>query len=113
MVGLASRSDCIELGRYEKYGAVFEKIQLKRGDGKLNRILNPALPVSPYLAIADILQKEIDSGHYVIGEPLPSEADLSRRFKVNRYTIRHSLDFMNKKGVKYRGDLCRVSIQFE
>jgi GntR family transcriptional regulator len=62
-------------------------------------IHKPALSVSPYLAIADILQKEIDNGHYVIGEPLPSEADLSRRFKVNRYTIRHSLDFMNKKGV--------------
>ncbi|QGQ94747.1 GntR family transcriptional regulator [Paenibacillus psychroresistens] len=65
----------------------------------MHTIDKPALAVSPYLAIADILQKEIDNGQYLSGEPLPSEADLSRRFKVNRYTIRHSLDFMNKKGI--------------
>jgi GntR family transcriptional regulator len=65
----------------------------------LNTIDKSAQAVSPYLAIADILQKEIDSGQYMIGGPLPSEAELNRRFKVNRYTIRHALDFMNKKGV--------------
>ncbi|WP_373232400.1 GntR family transcriptional regulator [Cohnella sp.] len=59
----------------------------------------PIVQVAPYLVIAEILQKEIDSGVYNIGEPLPSEAELSRRFKVNRYMIRHSLNFMNKKGV--------------
>jgi DNA-binding GntR family transcriptional regulator len=69
------------------------------GGGPLNTFNKTAIAVTPYLAIADILQKEIDSGQYVMGGPLPSEADLSRRFKVNRYTIRHSLDFMNKKGI--------------
>ena len=65
----------------------------------MNRVREPASQVDPYLVIVDILQKEIDRGLYVIGEPMPSEADLSKRFNVNRYTIRHSLDFMNKKGV--------------
>jgi len=69
------------------------------GGSPLQTIDKPAQTVSPYLAIADILQKEIDSGLYLTGETLPSEADLSQRFKVNRYTIRHSLDFMNKKGI--------------
>ncbi|TBL70520.1 GntR family transcriptional regulator [Paenibacillus thalictri] len=49
--------------------------------------------------IADILQAEIDSGVYVVGEKMPSEAELCSRFKENRYTVRQALDLLVTTGV--------------
>lgn len=49
--------------------------------------------------IADILQSEIDGGTYVVGEKLPSEAELCRRFQENRYTVRQALDLLVTTGI--------------
>lgn len=41
--------------------------------------------------IADALRDEIGAGHYRPGDKLPTEAQLSARFGVNRHTVRHAL----------------------
>ncbi|CAM3054446.1 phosphonate metabolism transcriptional regulator PhnF [Paracoccus nototheniae] len=41
--------------------------------------------------IAATLRSEIAGGHYPPGTRLPSEAQLSARFGVNRHTVRHAL----------------------
>lgn len=52
-----------------------------------------------HVLIADMLQSEIDEGKYGIGEKLPSEAELCRRFRENRYTVRQALDLLVNTGV--------------
>jgi len=41
--------------------------------------------------IAGTLRSEIAAGHYRPGDKLPTEAELSARFGVNRHTVRHAL----------------------
>lgn len=44
-----------------------------------------------WTSIAEILRAEIASGHYRAGDKLPTEAELSQRFGVNRHTVRRAL----------------------
>lgn len=52
-----------------------------------------------YQAIANILHGEIQQQVYGPGDRIPSEQQLCRRFKVNRYTLRHSLDLLEQIGL--------------
>jgi len=48
-------------------------------------------PPPLWRAIAATLQDEIAKGTYPMGSKLPTEADLARRFAVNRHTVRAAL----------------------
>lgn len=50
-------------------------------------------------AIAATLTDEIAAGHYRAGARLPTEADLSARFGVNRHTVRHALAALAERGL--------------
>ncbi len=50
-------------------------------------------------SISDSLRDEIAAGHYVPGDKLPTEAELSARFGVNRHTIRHALSALIDDGL--------------
>ncbi|MEO1639834.1 MAG: phosphonate metabolism transcriptional regulator PhnF [Pseudomonadota bacterium] len=50
-------------------------------------------------AIADILRRDIVSGHYRQGDKLPTEAALAARFSVNRHTVRHALRVLAEEGM--------------
>jgi GntR family transcriptional regulator, phosphonate transport system regulatory protein len=50
-------------------------------------------------SIAATLQAEIASGHYRAGDKLPTEAELSLRFGVNRHTVRRALAEMASGGL--------------
>lgn len=50
-------------------------------------------------SIADTLRGAISEGQYAEGEKLPTEAQLSQRFGVNRHTIRHALAHMAEEGL--------------
>jgi GntR family transcriptional regulator, phosphonate transport system regulatory protein len=50
-------------------------------------------------SIASALQGEIASGHYRAGDKLPTEAELSLRFGVNRHTVRRALAEMAASGL--------------
>lgn len=49
-------------------------------------------------SIADSLSAEIAEGHYRPGDRLPTEAELSARFGVNRHTVRHALAALSASG---------------
>ena len=49
--------------------------------------------------IAETLQAEIARGHFPPGSRLPTEADLSARFGVNRHTVRHALADLAARGL--------------
>lgn len=45
------------------------------------------------------LQRDIDSGALPLGARLPTEAELSHRFRVNRHTVRRALEELSRGGV--------------
>lgn len=50
-------------------------------------------------AIAQTLMAEIAAGHFAPGDRLPTEAELARRFGVNRHTVRRALAQMALQGL--------------
>jgi GntR family phosphonate transport system transcriptional regulator len=50
-------------------------------------------------SIAATLAEEIARGHWGVGERLPTEAELSARFGVNRHTVRRSLAALGEEGL--------------
>ena len=50
-------------------------------------------------SIAQSLTSDIGEGRYGPGDKLPTEAELSARFGVNRHTVRHALKDMAERGL--------------
>lgn len=58
------------------------------------------MPRNPiWRAIAETLEAEISAGLYRAGERLPTEQVLSRRFGVNRHTVRRALGDLGARGI--------------
>ena len=55
--------------------------------------------VSASELVCESIQNQIKSGAWKVGDRLPSEADLARRFGVNRLTVRMALQKLNAMGV--------------
>ena len=49
--------------------------------------------------IATSLTEDISQGRYQPGDKIPTEAQLSARFGVNRHTVRHALSAMQEQGL--------------
>ena len=52
-----------------------------------------------WVVIADTLRSELSDGRYAPGEKLPTEAQLSGRFGVNRHTVRRALSALAAEGL--------------
>ncbi|MBV7394685.1 phosphonate metabolism transcriptional regulator PhnF [Mameliella sediminis] len=52
-----------------------------------------------WTAISDNLTRDIAAGRYRPGDKLPTEAELSARFGVNRHTVRRALQAMSDGGL--------------
>lgn len=78
----------------------------KMADSLLNpRRINKDLPVPYYYQIVQVLREsiaDIDKKEDHVEIPLPSEAELCDMFAVNRGTIRHALDMLEREGLIYR-----------
>ncbi|EPD87071.1 GntR family transcriptional regulator [Streptococcus sp. HPH0090] len=55
-----------------------------------------------YMKIHDQIKKDIDEGHWKIGERLPSERDLAEEFAVSRMTLRQAISLLVEEGVLER-----------
>lgn len=69
------------------------------------RRINKDLPVPYYYQIVQVLREsiaDIEEKDDHIEIPLPSEAELCDLFSVNRGTIRHALDMLEREGLIYR-----------
>lgn len=56
-----------------------------------------ALPL--YLQIADELRRNIEESVFKVGDRLPTEAELSERFGVNRHTLRRAVEVLRHEGI--------------
>ncbi|CUJ84906.1 putative transcriptional regulator PhnF [Shimia thalassica] len=54
-----------------------------------------------WAAISRTLTADIAEGRYAPGDKLPTEAELSARFGVNRHTVRHALKAMSDAGLTH------------
>lgn len=59
----------------------------------------PAKRTPIWQSIAASLTEDISEGRYAPGAKLPTEAELSARFGVNRHTVRHALKSMSENGL--------------
>ncbi|MDP2210545.1 MAG: phosphonate metabolism transcriptional regulator PhnF [Candidatus Aquicultor sp.] len=55
-----------------------------------------------YRQLIEILQKQIREGAYKEGDKLPSEAELSLIFKINRHTVRQAVNELVLCGILYK-----------
>lgn len=54
-----------------------------------------------YIQLKDLLENEIHNGTYSIGEKLPSEQELCRKYDVSRITVRQALKILEQKQLIY------------
>lgn len=52
-----------------------------------------------YQQIADELRQNIEAAVYQVGDQLPTEAELSKRFDVNRHTLRRAIEILRQEGL--------------
>ncbi len=52
-----------------------------------------------YVRIADDIRRDIASGQYAVGDPLPSVADLAVRFGVAKMTISNAMAALREEGL--------------
>lgn len=64
----------------------------------MNVVIQKQNGVPYYLQVVDFLMKRIESQDYLIGDKLPSEAELSAQFKVNRHTVRQAIGKLSDLG---------------
>jgi GntR family transcriptional regulator len=61
---------------------------------------NGATPL--YIQIKELLQSQIESGVFAVGDRLPSERELSESYNVSRMTARHALQLLQLDGLTKR-----------
>lgn len=52
-----------------------------------------------YLQIADELRRNIEKSVFNVGDQLPTELELSKRFGVHRHTLRRAVDVLRQEGI--------------
>jgi GntR family transcriptional regulator len=55
-----------------------------------------------YRQIAEDLRARILAGEFAVAEPMPTEAQLSERYRASRITVRHALALLDQEGLVHR-----------
>jgi GntR family transcriptional regulator len=71
----------------------------KAASGKLRPSRRPAPGEPLYMRIVRALQGEIVDGKFTVGDRLPTENALCRRFSVSRHTVREALRTLRESGL--------------
>lgn len=70
--------------------------------GVRRKLIDKNSPVPIYYQIREALANEITAGEYPPGSPIPSERELSERFRVSRMTVRQATRMLVGEGLCYR-----------
>jgi GntR family transcriptional regulator len=55
-----------------------------------------------YRQLADDMRARIRAGEFGTGDPIPTEATLSRSYRASRITVRHALELLAQEGLVHR-----------
>ena len=61
--------------------------------------LNPQTRIPLYLQLKQIIQEEIESGTYQIGDAIPNETALQQRYGISRATVRKAIEELTLEGM--------------
>lgn len=89
-------------GEIAQTGAVLDDETMTLGRNADGPAIHPVLRhegIALWRQIAGRMQQEIGSGRYPPGARLPTEAELSRMFAVNRHTVRRALEELSRNGL--------------
>ncbi len=67
-------------------------------DGESDRLPASQRPTL-WKLVADAIENDITTGVFSLGERLPTDVALAKRFKVNRHTARRALSELTRKGL--------------
>lgn len=59
-------------------------------------------PLPLYVQLREILRRDIESGHYTIGEQIPAEHEIVKKFGVARATVRQAISDLVHEGLLLR-----------
>lgn len=52
-----------------------------------------------WMTVAERIEESIESGEFLVGDKLPTEAEFSLKYMVNRHTLRRALDHLQERGI--------------
>ena len=58
--------------------------------------------ISGYQQLSALFMKQIAAGVFPSGAQLPTEMEISRKYKLNRHTVRRALEVLEQEGLIYR-----------
>ena len=61
--------------------------------------IDPEGEVAPYLQLAEILRKRIESEQIPPGRRIPSQTELEQEFSVSRGTIKRAVEVLRREGL--------------
>jgi len=70
------------------------------GDGYRTALRRNGQPL--YRQLAEDLRARILAGEFPVSEPMPTEAQLSQRYRASRITVRHALALLDQEGLVHR-----------
>ncbi len=62
-------------------------------------MLNRGNPIPLYYQLADAIKLRIEANEYAVGDSIPPEPELERRFRVSRVTVRNAIDLLVSQGL--------------
>ena len=69
-------------------------------DGRRTALRRHGEPL--YRQLAEDLRTRINAGEFPVDDPMPSEAQLSVRYRASRITVRHALALLDQEGLVHR-----------
>ena len=65
-------------------------------------MLNSREATPLYQKLRNILRKQVEDGHYLPDQAIPSERDLCQQYQISRITVRQAIAEMINEGILYR-----------
>ncbi|WP_316569176.1 GntR family transcriptional regulator [Neobacillus sp. YIM B06451] len=67
-----------------------------------NAKLDKSVPIPLYFQLKELILKEIKAGLYKIGDPIPTENEISEMLQISRTTVRQAISELVQEGWLYR-----------
>ena len=64
----------------------------------LDMQVDRSTPIPLYYQLKQLILKEIESGHYKVGENIPTEMQLVDHFQISRSTVRQAIKELVSEG---------------
>ncbi len=64
--------------------------------------IDKSIPIPLYFQLKTLIMDEIKNGTYKVGNPIPTEKELSETFQISRTTVQQAITELVQEGWLYR-----------